>query len=63
MIELIIERWSYPDGRDEFFWSVWQDGRRLQFSARHQSGNLAEAEALKFCKLKLGTGPDRITRL
>lgn len=63
MIELIIERWSYPDGRTEFFWSVWQEGKRLQFSGRHESDDMAEAEALEFCRINLGASPDRITRL
>ena len=63
MIELIVERWSYPDGRTEFFWSLWQDGTRVQFSDRHDSAESAEAEARDFCRRALGAAPDKVTHL
>ena len=63
MVELIVERWSYPDGGTEFFWSLWQDGTRVHFSERHGSSEAAEAEARDFCRRALGTAPDRVTHL
>jgi len=63
MIELLIERWSYPDGRNEFFWSLWRDGKRLQFGGRSASAEAVEAEGRAFCQQSIGAPPDRITRL
>ena len=63
MIELIIERWSYPDGRTEFFWSLWQDGARIKFSDRHGGADTAEAEGREFCRSAFGREPEKITHL
>lgn len=63
MIELMIECWSYPDGRSDFLWSVWREGHRLQMGGKHASVEAAEAEGLAFCRKALGRPPDRVTRL
>ncbi len=63
MVELIVECWSYPDGGTEYFWSLWQDGKRVQFSDRRGSGESAEAEGRDFCRRTLGTAPDKVTHL
>ena len=63
MVELMVERWSYPDGREEFFWSLWQDGSRLKFSDRLGSSAEAESEGQAFCRQALGAAPDRVTHL
>jgi hypothetical protein len=62
MIEIIIERWSGPDG-EQFLWSVWQDGRRLEMGGPHEDPDSSEAAAQEFCAMRLKHKPDRITRL
>ena len=63
MVELLIERWSYPDGRNEFIWSLWRDGKRLQLGGRSGSAEAMEAEGRAFCLQATGQSPDRITHL
>jgi hypothetical protein len=62
MIEIIIERWSGPDG-ETFLWSVWQDGRRANMGGPHPDAAASEAAAREFCLQQLKSKPDRITRL
>ena len=63
MIEVMIERWTNPDGSTGHLWSLWRDGSRLQFGDKHDTASAAEAEAVAFCQRALGVGPDRVTRL
>jgi len=44
MIEVMIERWTNPDGSIDHLWSLWRDGNRLQFGEKHDSATAAEAE-------------------
>ncbi|HEX2114926.1 MAG TPA: hypothetical protein VHM01_11025 [Alphaproteobacteria bacterium] len=62
MIEIIIERWSGPDGTT-FRWSLWRDGRRVGMGPDYPTAEEAEAIAASFCAKTLGTMPDRVTRL
>jgi hypothetical protein len=62
MIEVIIERWSGPDGTS-YLWSVWHDGRRLGMGGPHADLQASEAEARTWCGEHLRRAPDRITRL
>lgn len=63
MIEVIIERWIQRDGRTDFLWSIWQDGKRVAMGQPLGAAGKAEAEALELCRRALGREPDRITRL
>ena len=63
MLEIIIERWSNPDGSSDYMWSVWQNGNRIQMSGTYPTSEAAEAEAVQFCTETLNTTADRITRL
>ena len=63
MIEVIVERWSQRDGRVDFMWSLWQDGKRAAMSQPYKSAEAAEIEALEICRRVLKREPDRITRL
>lgn len=63
MTEIMIERWSKPDGTTDHIWSLWRDGGRLQIGNRHETPEAAEAEARAYCLQTLHTEPDRITRL
>ncbi len=62
MIEIIIERWSGPDG-EHFLWSVWRDGRRLEMGGPHADSADSQAAGQEFCTQRLGRKADRITRL
>ena len=62
MIEVIIERWSGPDG-GTFRWSVWRDGRRVEMGGPYGTAEASEQDAIAFCRGALGREPDRITRL
>jgi hypothetical protein len=63
MIEVIIERWIQRDGRTDFLWSIWQDGKRAAMSQPLRTAEEAEAEARELCRRALKCEPDRITRL
>ncbi|HLI13443.1 MAG TPA: hypothetical protein VKY65_17770 [Alphaproteobacteria bacterium] len=63
MLEVIIERWIQRDGRTDFMWSLWQDGKRAAMSQPLRSAEEAEAQALDICRRSLKREPDRITRL
>lgn len=63
MIEVIIERWTQRDGRTDFLWSIWQDGKRVGMGQPLGTADQAEAEALELCRRALRREPDRITRL
>ncbi len=63
MIEVMIERWTDPDGSARFLWSLWQDGRRLDMGAARPTAEAAESEAVAFCRRQLGVEPDAVTRL
>lgn len=63
MVEVIIERWTQRDGRTDFMWSLWQDGKRTAMSQTHRDAQSAEEEALTVCRKTLKRAPDRITRL
>jgi hypothetical protein len=61
MIEIIIERWSGPDGTT-FRWSLWRNGSRVTMGGPHRSAEESEKDARAHCK-ELGHDPDRVTRL
>ncbi len=63
MIELIVERWSYPGGEEEFLWSVWQDGRRVEMGGPRDTAAAAEKEGRAYCRQRLARNPDEVTRL
>jgi hypothetical protein len=62
MIEIVIERWSGPDGIT-FRWSLWRDGSRVGMGPDYPTAEEAEATAAAFCAQRLGTRADRVTRL
>jgi len=62
MIEIIIERWSGPDGTT-FRWSLWRDGKRVAMGPDDASADAAEAAATAACIQKFGLRPERITHL
>lgn len=62
MIEIVIERWTGPNGT-EFRWSLWRDGMRIDMGPSHANADDAEEEAREFCISALGREPDRVTRL
>ena len=63
MLEIIIERWSNPNGREDFLWSVWQDGKRIEIGGPYPTASAAGTEARDFCGRRLGGEPDRVTHL
>ncbi len=63
MTEVMIERWSNRDGGDDFLWSVWRDGSRVQMGGPHPTAEAAEAAARAFCAGELGVEPERISHL
>jgi hypothetical protein len=63
MVEIIIERWIQRDGRTDFMWSVWRDGKRVAMGEPADSAEAAEAHGRAACRQMLGGEPDRITRL
>lgn len=63
MLEIVIERWTGLDGRTEFRWSLWQDGRRLLMGGPHEDARRSEEEARLACRERLACEPDRVTRL
>lgn len=63
MIEVIIERWTQRDGRTDFLWSIWQDGKRSAMGEPLKSAEEAEAQALEVCRRALKRAPDRVTKL
>lgn len=62
MIEIVIERWTGPDGT-EFRWSVWRDGARIEMDGPYPEADDAEAAAVDYCAKALGRKADRVTRL
>jgi hypothetical protein len=62
MLEIMIERWSLLEGRIEFRWSVWQDGRRIVMGGPNSACEDAEAAARAWCH-EVGLEPDRISQL
>jgi hypothetical protein len=62
MIEIIIERWSGPEGIT-FRWSLWRDGSRVGMGPEYPTAEEAETVAVGFCAQTLGARPDRVTRL
>jgi hypothetical protein len=63
MIEIIIERWTNSDASQDFLWSIWRNGRRVDMGGPHQSAEGAEEEAMDFCRGSLRSVPDKVTRL
>ncbi len=63
MIEIIIERWTSPQGRTDNLWSVWRDGKRAEMGGPHGSAEDAEGAARRFCERQFKAAPDRVTRL
>ena len=63
MLEVIIERWTNPDGSTDYMWSVWQRGNRIQMSRPYPTSDAAEADAFEFCTETLNGTPDRVSRL
>ena len=59
----MIERWSNPDGSQDYLWSVWRDGKRLQVGGRFESAEAAETAARRFCLTTLGADADRVRSL
>ena len=59
MLEVIIERWTNPDGSTDYMWSVWQSGNRIQMSGTYPTSG---PDAFEFCTTLNGT-PDRVSRL
>lgn len=63
MMELVIERWSGPDGT-RFRWSLWRDGKRAAMGpSAHATAAAAEAAATAACIQEFGTRPDRVSAL
>jgi hypothetical protein len=62
MIELIVERWSAPDGTS-FRWSLWRDGKRIAMGPNYANAEAAEAAATAACIQEFGVKPDRVTAL
>jgi hypothetical protein len=63
MIEVIIERWTQRDGRTDFLWSIWHNGKRAAMSEPLGSSDEAERAALETCRRLLKRDPDRVTKL
>ena len=63
MLEIIVERWTNRDGSEEFLWSVWADGRRIEMGGPLKDAGAAARAGQRFCRMKLGSAADRITRL
>ncbi len=64
MIEVMIERWTGPDGTTVHRWSVWQADHRIEVGRKAFSdADDCEGEALEFCVRALGQKPDKVTRL
>ena len=64
MMEVIIERWTGPDGTTEYRSSVWQAGHRIARGRKaFTDADDCETEALEFCVKALGKKPDKVTRL
>lgn len=63
MLELIIECWTALDGKVDYRWSVWRDGRRTQMGGANATAELCETAGLAYCREELDRAPDRITRL
>ena len=63
MLEIIVERWTNRDGSEEFLWSVWADGRRIDMGGPLKDAGAAARAGQRFCRMKLGSAADRITRL
>jgi hypothetical protein len=63
MTEIIIERWKGRDGRVEFLWSIWRDGKRHAMGQPLDSADAAEAAARDACRRAMRLEPDRVTRL
>ncbi len=63
MLEVMIERWSRREGGDNFLWSVWRDGSRVQMGGPVDTSASAEEQAIDYCRSELGRLPDRVTPL
>ena len=53
MLEVIVERWTNPDGSVDFMWSVWQDGNRIQMSGTYPTSEAAD-QGLVTAQFNLG---------
>jgi hypothetical protein len=62
-LEIVIERWQGLDGKVDYRWSVWSDGRRVRIGGAFTELAACEADAQAFCQRELGRLADRITRL
>jgi hypothetical protein len=62
MIELVIERWSEPDGTT-YRWSLWRAGKRVAMGQPQDSAEAAEAAAIAACVQEFGVRPERVTAL
>lgn len=63
MIELMIDRWTHPDGSLRYLWSVWRSGKRIALGESTPTSEAAEAAGRLWCQEKLDQPPDRVTRL
>lgn len=62
-LEIVIERWQGLDGKTDFRWSVWHEGKRIQMGGAFGEAAACEAEAQQFCLTAFGRPSDRVTRL
>jgi len=62
MIEIVIERWTGPDGT-EYRWSVWRAGHRIAIDRPYPDADAAETAAEDVCVKALGRKAERVTRL
>ena len=62
-MDVMIERWSDPDGSERFLWSVWKEGKRLEVGGRFDSPGAAEAAARQYCQERFGREPERVRQL
>lgn len=63
MIVVYVERWTGFDGRIEFPWSVWLDGKRVEMGGPFATMELAEAAARLYCRKELGREPGKVKKL
>ena len=63
MLEIIVERWSSASGREDFLWSVWRDGKRIEMGGPHEDADSAEAEARAVFRARHDGAIDRVSRL
>ena len=63
MIELMIDRWTLPDGSIRYLWSVWRSGKRIGLGEGAPTSEDAETAGRLWCQTNLAHAPDRVTRL